>query len=141
MPLDFKGRHAFLGSAGTPERIAPVTELDARFLVNRADADGVLLFAIAAAPQVTIVAFASLCVFHLVHFHASAFDASRSVAPSLLFQKLHGCEFVAARQRNIFYRLRLRQLPFAIFVCHINNIILGASCVKYKINQQAWMGL
>ena len=133
MPLDFESGDAFLGSTCTPKRIAPVAQFDARFLVDRADPHRVLLFAIPAAPQVATVPLSRLGVFHFVDLDTATLDARWRITPALLFQKLDGGQFVAASQRNVLYRLGLRQLPFAILVRHAFNVILDASCVKYTI--------
>jgi hypothetical protein len=59
-----------------------------RFLIDRTDADRVLLLAIPAAPQVTAVSFARFGVGHLVHIYTPAMHTARIRAPTLLLQKL-----------------------------------------------------
>src|SRR5208282_5136378 len=94
MPLDFESRDTFLRCTRTPERIAPMTKLNPRFLVHCADPYRVLIFAISAAPQVTAVPFARLGVLHFVHFHAATLDARGIVSPALFLKKLNRHQFI-----------------------------------------------
>lgn len=88
MPLDLQGRDAFLRRGRSPERVAPVPEFDSRFFVNCANPDRVLLFAVPAAPEITIISLAGLGIGHLVDIDATTVDTAGICAPTLMLQKL-----------------------------------------------------
>src|SRR6266850_1647437 len=95
-----------------------------RFFIYRADANGVLAFAILAAPQIAPVALASFGIFHLVNINASTVNAPGMISPTLPLKELNGGKFVAAHQRHIRNRLG---------VFYVRLECVSHSCVKYKI--------
>jgi hypothetical protein len=72
-----------------------VTQGQAAFLIYRTDADGVLLFAIPATPQIPLAAFASLGILHLVDSDRAALHTAGSIAPTLVFKELHCRVFIS----------------------------------------------
>src|ERR1035438_9422872 len=101
MPFDFQCGDALLRCASSPERIGPMPKFDARFLVNRTNANRELLLAVPAAPQEPLVALARLGICHLVHFYAATLDAAGVITPPLLFEKLNSRQFIGTSQRNL----------------------------------------
>lgn len=100
LTLDLQRRYTFLRRGRSPERIAPVAEIEARFFVHGADADGILLAAPPATPQEPHVTFSGCGVRHLVNIRTTAVGACRKIAPPLLFKELHRCKFVGTGQRH-----------------------------------------
>ena len=123
-----------LGSGCSPKRIAPVTERQSGFLIYRANAYRVLLFAIAATPQKPLVPLSGFRVQHLVGIHTPTIHTARSVTPTLLFQKLHRRRFIGASYWDGAYNCRFRETVLSVIAlcCHANNLIHSATCVKYK---------
>ena len=77
-----------------------MTQGQAGFFIDRADANGVLLAASIALPEEPGIALAGLAILHLVNIGASAMNAVRFIAPTLLFKEFDGGGFVAAGQWN-----------------------------------------
>ena len=71
-----------------------MAKLNTRFLIHGSNADRVLFFAVATAPQITPITLAGLCVCHLVDFDATALDTRWRIAPALLFKELDRRQFV-----------------------------------------------
>jgi hypothetical protein len=94
--------YTFLAGRCPPEAKAPVAELDAGIFKDGARADGVLLFAVLAAPAVVSLALASLAVQHLVNGNGTTARAGSAIsAPTLLFKELDGGLFVGASGWNL----------------------------------------
>lgn len=123
--FNFQRRNTFFRCTGTPERIAPVAKLNARFLINRADANGELFLAIVATPQVPAITFASLCIPHLVDCDTATLEARGRVSPALLFEELHSGSFIRAREWNFFDNFRFREvmLFFHKLILHITQCL------------------
>ena len=72
-------------------------ERNASFLIDRPNPYRVLLVAVVATPQITLVAQARLCIDHLVNRRRAAMDASRGSAPAFGFNEFHGRQLIIAR--------------------------------------------
>ena len=85
-----------------------MAQRQARFFINRADANGVLLRAIAATPEIALVPSA-IFVSHFIHVRAFAMRTARRIAPALRLEKLNREQFIAAHLRHTLDDFRLRQ--------------------------------
>ena len=70
--------------------------------IHRADTDGVLLFAIVAAPEETFVALRCLGILHLVDADRAAFNTARAITPTLHFEEFDGGKLIRASGWNLF---------------------------------------
>lgn len=70
-------------------------------LVDRTNANCVLLFAIPATPEIPAVALARFGIGHLVDFNTATLHTARSRAPTLFFKELNCGQFVRAGERNL----------------------------------------
>ena len=103
------------------------------FFINRADADGVLLLAVPATPEIPLVPIASLGVHHLVHVHAATAHTVRCIAPALLFKEFYGCQFIRASKWDCTDDFGFREVVFVSFLIHAIILYLAQCFVKYKI--------
>jgi hypothetical protein len=76
-------------------------EWQSGFLIDRANANCVLAFAITATPEKATVPLSRLEVSHLVDFHAAAMHTARIVAPTLRFKELDSHKFIGASGWNL----------------------------------------
>src|SRR5208282_2375027 len=90
-----------------------------------------LLIAGAAAPQKAFVARASLAVQHLINLAAVAMGAARVFAPTLFFEKLHGCGFIHACPWKFRDDCRFVRSDWTLSFCHDpqSSLILSLSQV------------
>ena len=79
---------------------------NAALFVDGPDPNGVLLFAIAAAPQETAVALSGLSVRHFVDVNASALHTAGIGSPPLRLEEFDGGKFIRAGQWDLFDNIR-----------------------------------
>src|ERR1051325_1642423 len=125
LALDLARAHTLLAATRFPKGVRPMTEGQARVLVDRANPDRVLLAADAAAPEEAFVTRA-LAVGHLVNVLLAAVDATRFLAPALRLEELHGGEFDGTRLGQRLDDPGLVQFGVWFAVMH-NNMILDAN--------------
>ena len=78
-----------------------MAKINTRFLVNRADANRVLLFAITAAPEIPFAPRTRLGIRHFIDADATTMDAGRAIIPSLTFKKFNRRQFIRASERDV----------------------------------------
>lgn len=93
-------------------------ESDAAFLVHRTDANSVLLFAIMAAPKVSLIALTRLRVRHFVNVNGAALDTAGSVSPAQRFKELYSLEFIRTGRWNLPNHRRLAEIVSVLLECH-----------------------
>ena len=125
MAFDLQRTDSLLGSRGSPERIAPVTQWDSAFFVHCTDSDRVLFLAIVTAPEIPGIAFARLGVFHLVHVLRLAMHTAGHTVPALCLQEFNGGKLVVADQRHLRNRCAFIQVALGCYL-HGGNVILSA---------------
>lgn len=135
MSHDLQRCDTLLRRGRSPERIAPMSKFNSGLFRDRADANGILLAAISAAPKIPGVPLTRFGIRHLVDRDRAAMSATRSVTPTLVFHKIHGSVFIRASQRNIINHFGRRKMMS--FLIHGLILYLTHSFVKYKINPYA----
>ena len=125
LPLNLQCGNALLAGRGSPERVAPMAQGQSAFLVDRTNANRVLLFAIVTAPEKSFVAFARLGIAHLVNILGLAVRAAGRTIPALRLHEFHGGKLARAGQRNVSDDLRCLQVG-RFRVLHGGNFILSA---------------